>query len=183
MKEKYRDVENAIRVCNTVMSDKDAKIDRLEKELETARAVDSSGISIDSAASAQKFMKSSTHFSSGELATLRSFGPGKREDSTFVSAGVRALYADNLDAVKTKSLTGRSKSEQKKNAMTPEKREILKEILTERVHSTTGDDEERKTRIKKLNDHIRFAIINISKKIQSENVENAVCERLADSAK
>lgn len=186
IKEKCRDIEYAIRVCDSVMSDKDTKIKSLEREIK-AHAVDSDAVSECSIQEKKsitpKFNSFSAHISSEKLAFLRSIGPDKREDSTFVSASIKALYADKLDIIKTKSLTGRSKSEQPKQPITPEKRSILNELFTERINSITNDCDERKIRMKKINDHIRFGLINISKKIQSECIEAAVCQRLAETAK
>lgn len=179
MKEKCRDVEDAIRICDSVMLDKDIKIKSLEQEIKVACAVDSNVDPKNSASATQSFGGFSMHFSSEKLATLRSIGNNKREDSTFVSAIIKTLYADRLDAIKYKSVTGRSKGE-KKEAITPEKREILNEMFTERIYSTTDDNEERKIRLKKINDHIRFGLLNIGKKIQSESVEKSVMHRLAE---
>lgn len=184
MKEKCSEIENAIRICESVMSEKYVKIKDLEQEINKSvriHSVDSNVISANSASGTQKFNRFSMDFTSEKLANLRSIGPDKREDSTFVSATIKALYAGRLDVIKNKSLTGRSKTEQQKESITPEKRKIINDIFTEQIQSLTGDENERQIRITKVNKHIRFALINISRKIQQQTIENAVCQRLAET--
>lgn len=91
------------------------------------------------------------------------------------------MYAERLSELKKKSLTGRSENEQKKEPVTPKKRDILNKVYTKRINSITDGHIERNKRIKNLNNHIRIALNNINKKVQSENIKNEACQRLAEN--
>lgn len=45
-------------------------------------------------------------FSRSDLDMIRSFDTAKREDPSFVRQALQSLYADNLSALKNKSVTG-----------------------------------------------------------------------------
>lgn len=74
-----------------------------------------------------------------QLSELRLIGKDKSKDSTFVLSVVRQLYANNLSIVKNKSVCGRKN---KKEPMTPEKSNVLKEIFNQRLKSCQSTDTE-----------------------------------------
>lgn len=182
MKKKCSEIEYKVRICNMVIGEKDTKIKSLKKEIETTHAESSTAVCQNTPPDTESFTAFSAHFSNEKLAILRSIGPDKKEDSSFVNAAVKALYLKRLDVLENKSVTGRSKGEQKKEPMTPEKRNILNRIFTERIHLVASDGNERTSRIIEINKHIKFAIININKSNRSENIDKAVCQKLAVSA-
>lgn len=120
------------------------------------------------------------YFKDNQLSYLRSLDPRSENDSHFINTAVKALYDGRLNVLQNKSVTGRTKRGQTKEAVTPEKHGILTAIYLERIMTATKDNTERGMRKKKLNKYIKDAIHNISKSIDSKDLEKKTCRRLAD---
>lgn len=120
-------------------------------------------------------------FNKETLSYLRSLDPRKENDSHFINTVVKSLYDGRLNILSKKSVTGRSKPGQTKEAVSPNKHDTLKRIFTERILTATADDAERGARKKKLNRFINDAIHNITKSIESKDLEKEACQRLADN--
>lgn len=99
-------------------------------------------------------------FPTDSIEQIRLIGFTKEEDSAFVLAVMRGLYDGNLDVLSKKTVTGRSKDEEKE-AISPEKMSIMKHLFDKRVDANSIDRTERK---KKINKHIKSAIESINKK-------------------
>lgn len=90
-------------------------------------------------------------------------GNSTREDSTFVNCVLFDLYNDDIETIKQKSLSGRSKDNVNVNSeISPTKKNTLEKLFKERLSYLPPQevDEERK---KKLNKLIRNAIDNAKK--------------------
>lgn len=125
---------------------KDVQLEMLQKELKDER-----------------FNEFAEYFDDETLEYFRNFGNTKREDSSFILKAVQCLYADNLTILKTKSVTGQSKHDANKTAVTPMKRKILTELFEKRLEfigTTETIDVQRKLA---LNKHIKTAITTVNK--------------------
>ncbi|XP_055307470.1 uncharacterized protein LOC129571679 [Sitodiplosis mosellana] len=128
----------------------------------------------------EMFTSYENHFKKNQLSYLRSLDPRMEMDSHFINTAVKALYDGRLNVLQNKSVTGRSKPGQTKEAVTPEKHRILNGIYSERILTTTAESAEIVARKKKLNKYIKDAIHNITKSVDSKDLEKETCQRLAD---
>lgn len=144
---RIQNIEEAIRICKLVVSEKDDEIDRLKKQAGEI-AVNTNAASIDtlpaqpniSEENLKSFLDFSANFTEDELSNLRSISANNSSDSTFVAHCVKYLYKQNLSALKNKSVTGKSrKPGQVKEPVTPAKYKILSEIFRERVNITSKE--------------------------------------------
>lgn len=198
MQEKCLNTKEAVAICTEVIAEKDIEINNLMQQLTTAvnstepTVTDTPVVSIDDKpepvvmepidrAEASLFSAFQNEFSGDVLSSLRSVENRREKDSHFVNIAMRALYAGNLNGLKNKSVTGRSKSGQRKEPITPEKHRVLKTIYTERIHIVSPECEERAARITRLNKYIKDAIHNITKSIDSNEIENETCHRLINN--
>lgn len=88
------------------------------------------------------------------LKELKSIDDASTKDSNFVLNVVRGLYKNDLNHLRNKTLSGR-----KKEALTPEKVDLINKICMKRL-SGKDDNMERQANISK---HIKVAIQNINK--------------------
>lgn len=107
-----------------------------------------------------KYAKFNNNFSKEILGQLNSFGNSQREDSTFVATAIKGLYNGDIETIKHKSLSGRSKKGET-GGISPEKKKILESLYDERMSFISGIDETRKNNLNKL---IRNAIRNANRK-------------------
>lgn len=121
---------------------KDVTIKNLKEKLEQHKYGDFKGI-----------------FSDTCLDGLRTYGNSQIEDSRFIGSAMRDLYRDDVDALKKKTLSGRSKNAQK-SAISPKKMKILKQLFDKRMSLVGEVDDLRKNNLSKL---IRNAIDNARK--------------------
>lgn len=97
-----------------------------------------------------------------------------RDDPEFISTAMRFLYADRLFCLKSKSVTGRSKTDgDKKETISLDKRIIFQKLFDERMN-LLDDGEEKIKRTKKLNEHIKDALAHISKSEEIKTTEKEV---------
>lgn len=96
---------------------------------------------------------------------IKSIGNSVREDSTFVSCVLSDLYNGNIESIKLKSLSGRSRAGFK-SEISPDKKKVLEKLYKERLSYINPQEvnEERKNKLNKL---IRNAIDN-AKKLESK---------------
>lgn len=104
------------------------------------------------------------HISDANMVKLNSIKSQKSYDSTFITALLEILY--DRDQLKCRTVSGRSRTEQNKQAMTPNKLNLMKQMFLKRIHSSSATAEEK---IKRINDAyinraISNAINNINKK-------------------
>lgn len=82
---------------------------------------------------------------------LRFIDNSYEEDTKFVSIALADLYGDNLDILKQKSLSGRSRTGDKKEAITLDKRKVLQRLFSERIsHLPQSEACEREKSLPKL---------------------------------
>lgn len=93
------------------------------------------------------------------LDSLRKIPSGKKNDSTTVKECLYHLHKNNLSILSKRGVFDRPEKNIK--AISPLKKEIIKNLLIERVKSETVSSEEITIRSQKLDDHIRNGINNI----------------------
>lgn len=147
-----------IRKSNDINFEKDLKIKYLEGKSKQIESVNNLLFSEQSL---------SKNFDSNELKVIRSIGPGCKNDSTFILKIMRSLYKQNeLKKLENRNPTGKEYKGIKKQEITLNKKEIMEQMLSERVSDELkGASSENFTeylqRTAKLNLHIRHAIRNI----------------------
>lgn len=205
--EKCEKTKEAIKSVNSIIKEKNNKIEALRKLLETStiqrpKKTKSAAIiakvtpvcqttsmpdavivtkegakHIQSQLSFSKFLG---HFNELQLAQLRSLGPTVRDDSSFVFSAMRFLYSDRLDCLKSKSVSGRGRTKvEKKEKLTPEKKTIIEEMFVERISRISVNKEENISRNKLLHKYVKDAIYNISRSELSKNSQRDACQNLA----
>lgn len=107
-----------------------------------------------------KFSSFESQLSKTCLVKLNLIGKSQKDDSTFVALALNELYNENTEAIKQKSLSGRSKKGAKKSTITPEKKKILERLFAERMSYVDADT----SRGSNLNKLIRNAIDNANRK-------------------
>lgn len=181
---KIQNTKDAIVTCQSIISEKDCKIEALEKKMAsinvTSDSVATNNHDADSDLnSVLIFEEFSSDFNSTQLADLRKVGKEKREDSKFISVALRSLYDKKLETLETKSITGKSsKPGQQKEKITPKKIAILGKIFQSRIQDATADPTERVMREKRLNKLIKDAQSNITKALKNQRIEKEVGRRL-----
>lgn len=93
------------------------------------------------------------------LEKLRNFGDAKNDDSKFIECAMKNLYHGDMQALQQKTLSGRSRKQVAKTAISPEKKKILQSLYCERMSYLTADD----LRKKNLNSLIRNTIDSATK--------------------
>lgn len=96
-----------------------------------------------------KFKSFDTILSEDCLTKLRLIGNSQSEDGQFVSVVFKALYNNDIQIVKAKCLSNRTKNPEK-SVITPEKRIIVERIFAERLGSISIVDDARKNSLSKL---------------------------------
>lgn len=107
-----------------------------------------------------KYTNFNKNISKDILSELNSIGNSKREDSAFIALAIKGLYNGNIETIKQKSLSGRSKKGET-SGISPEKKKILERLYDERISYISDIDESRKNNLNKL---IRNAIDNANRK-------------------
>lgn len=199
MQEKCLNIKEAIEICTEVVAEKDIEIQNLMQQLainataepaivgveEKSVPVDDSFIPVGAKPADiyvdYLFSAFQSDFSVDYLSLLRSVDIRSEKDSHFVNVAMKALYEGRYNILQNKSVTGRSKTGQTKEAVTPEKHRILTKIYSERIFIATQDSAERVLRKKKLNKYIKDAIHNITKTVDLKELEKKTCQRLADN--
>lgn len=108
------------------------------------------------------------HFTEDEMKKIRSVNVGKPNDSTFVLCCCQSLYKDKLDVLAKKSATGR-KYKEKKEAISPQKKNMIQRMLLERITAEEDQDEAISMRINRLNKLLLNAINNTRKSIEKKS--------------
>lgn len=106
-------------------------------------------------------------FSPSAIKELESMIGTSAKVSTFVLKALTNLYHDELPRLKQKTYSGRSKE-----ALTPEKSEILKKLLTKRIDLEEENVEIGKQRKLRFGKHVKTGIENINNRYQESNPQN-----------
>lgn len=155
--------KNLLRKSSDLNLEKDFKIQNLTKQNEK---IDEDS-SIDTL-----FEKYSTSFDRIDLIKFRSVGPGIAKDSTFVYGILKSLYKKDSEKLQNRSVTGKKFKGQTKLEITMEKKEIIRNMLVERVGAELcdrfGTTKEFLKRIGQINKLLRHSITNFVRKQKQE---------------
>lgn len=192
LKEKCTHHEQAVKLCTSIIDDKDIEIKRLKEILSMSTSESTpanESVAVESVSTepvavsvtneskvpnSLRFSDFSNVFTSNQLAELRKIGLSAREDSSFVLAIMKFIYADRLTILKSKSVSGRAaKIDQPKEKITPEKENIIRKIFAERMLDINDDQ-----RAKKLNKYIKDALGNITKSVEAKEKEKNIARCL-----
>lgn len=114
------------------------------------------------------FDKHTTSFDCIDLQKFRSIGPGFEKDSTFVYSILKSLYKNEPEKLENRSATGKKFKGKAKLEVTFEKKEIMQNMLIERVKAELcdrlGTNVEYVKRVGRLNVLLRHAISNFVRK-------------------
>lgn len=106
-----------------------------------------------------QFASFGRHFTENSLSILRGISYEKSSDATFVRKCLVSLYQRNLSALKTKSVTGKSKE-----PISPEKMMVLENIFHERIEAIPNITRpEKDGRVKKFKQCLAKVIYHISR--------------------
>lgn len=124
-------------------------------------------------------------FDAADMKKIRSIKGGERNDSSFILTITRALYKNEEHKVKDRRVTSRKYKDTSKLEMSAEKKEIMSEMLKERViDETANESDEAAKRLKKLNDHMRNGLKNsipVGEKKQNRNQSTGAANTQATS--
>lgn len=106
----------------------------------------------------------SHRFDSTEMKCIRSVKSGKRNDSAFILAILKALYKNEWSKLKQRRVTGRNYNGASKIEISAEKKQIMREMFNERLSEEIGSDsneaDEFASRSARLNALMRYALHN-----------------------
>lgn len=194
MLQKFENLQEAVKICSEIVEEKNIEIEHLSKQVADivaittattvsavpfASVVDSDPVTVEDSKlksnEAIPFTAFEKDFKVDDLSYLRSVNSSHVYDSHFINTCMKSLYHDRLNVLRSR------KAGQRKEAVTPQKHEILSGIYTERILTATKISENRVSRKKKLNKYIKNAIHNISKSNDTKDSEKEICRRIADN--
>lgn len=173
LNEKIEKLEDAIKTCQSIISEKDLNIVKLQEE-STQR--ENREEPIEPERMYESF--SNEYFNREELIHLKSIAKTKSGDSSFIHFVIKCLYSTNLESVRNKTACDRSCKNSEKVMMTPEKKKVTAEIYKERLCHIEKNVEERYAREKKLNKLIKDAFMNITKSLQKKEIKEDTLRKL-----
>lgn len=162
-KERIKNIESSVAACTEVCEKKD----KLIREIQQTN--DISGDATKNKVKLLAFSDFSENFPQNQLAILRSIDSTSAQDSFFVLCCVRNLYNENLHVLNQRSVTGRHTGAVKKIPMTPKKRIVVEKMFNERIDILCLDFGEHQKRLKKLNTHLKNAILKAAKSEEETN--------------
>lgn len=141
-------LKHSLNASNRLCVSKDLKIERLFKE--------KNGLVGKAAKQIVIFKRFEEKIDSSVLKELRSVPTGQSYDSGFILKLIRHLYAKNISVLLTRNATGKTKT-----AITPYKKNIIQDILRERVITEKEDEVRVQLRTARVGILINDAIRNI----------------------
>lgn len=175
-KQKLEQIRSTLRVCARIRLRKEAVISNLKAEI----GVTSVGMASQPIERNTLFSKHLLNFDVKDLAEIRSIADSKPNDSTFVLKTIRGLYKNNLEKVGSITLSGRSRSNQAKQPMTPEKHITMKEMFDERLDFLKLKPDDHAQRKKQLSNHIKNAFINIVNTKTGKSIDEKTIQEIND---
>lgn len=153
IKEKRDQLKTAVNICAGILKKKETKINFLKSSLvKTSTSLE------------LVYTKFKDSFTADELALLRSIDGSISSDSSFVLTCVRSLYRNDMNRLENISVTGRSRTNQQKVKMSPQKMKTINDIFEERLKTMNLRSNERIQREKQINVHIKRAILSTNSK-------------------
>lgn len=152
---------------------KSASSINLQKDIFIKKLSKDKNVTKDGEKSNNLFLEFNGHFNNDQLRQLRSIPSGKSRDSSFVLTLMRFLYP-NTNVLSKKSATGKARNKMTKEKLTPHKKNLISDMLKERVSSENGlDDLTILQRMDNVNKLIKNAIENIvGKKSRTKSSTN-----------
>lgn len=175
-KQKLEQIRQSLDVCARIRLKKEAAILKLKAGIPDSST--ESGAATPAIDKKTIFLKYSSIFDAKDLAEIRSIIDSKPNDSTFVLKIIRCLYKDNIEKVGLITVSGRSRSDQAKQQMTPEKHSITKGMFDERLDILQLKLCDHARRKKELSTHIRNAFKNITNAKTGKNVDEKVMQEI-----
>lgn len=170
----YKRCKKKIKKSSEIHLEKDIKIAQLQKQLKE----------VNGPISLILFERFENNFNKAEMKMIRSIRSGQSRDSSFVLCIMKAHYKDNeIQKLYERSVTGKKQKGKTKNAITPPKKNIIEQMLKERLASEVEDNDETIKRLAALNRLIRHSIVNILKRLkQSKNTNHQAIHKVFNSA-
>lgn len=172
LKEKYRVSENNLKIAKSLLR-KTSDLN-LEKDLKIIQMTSKSEKNNSSDVLYEQY---SNHFDSHDMLKIRSIKPGIQQDSAFILTIMKSLYKNDVEKLKDRSATGRKFKGIKKHEITLEKKEILENMLIQRVkselHDKLGTTKNFLKRIGRFNTLLRYAIGNLVSKIKKNQSQKS----------
>lgn len=154
---KLEEIDRAIEICLSICRKKGQKIE----EMIATKKVNEPAVSLTKSINVNNMFSNFTNvFTHDELARLRSKGPTKKDDSSFVLDAIRYLYQNNAEKISSLSVTGNARGTEPKEKMSTEKHDTIKRLFLERLSSLHLNSTEVNSRAKQLNTHLKNAFIN-----------------------
>lgn len=182
IKKKMRICEENLKIAKSMIR-KSSQLN-IEKDLKLKELLENPEKSNDTCPSNDVLFDGySDRFSAEDLTDIRLIGPESSKDSTFISRIMNALYKNDLGKLNERSATGRRYCGTIKHEITFEKKEIMHNMLAERIKTEIrdrfGTSFEFSKRVKRLNLLIRFAIGNLKPKKgnSKQNIEASWTDR------
>lgn len=166
----YKRCKKKIKKSSEIHLEKDIKIAQLQKQLKE----------VNGPISLILFERFENNFNKAEMKMIRSIRSGQSRDSSFVLCIMKAHYKDNeIQKLYERSVTGKKQKGKTKNAITPPKKNIIEQMLKERLASEVEDNDETIKRLAALNRLIRHSIVNILKRLkQSKNTNHQAIHKV-----
>lgn len=162
LESKIKKNELGISVCAEIIEKKNKEIKELEMKLKN-KMTNANSTNYDSKLTIEPddYKEFLGRLTESQVCELRSFDYHHKRDSAFVFNLVKAVYSNDSETIKKKSVTGRSKLGLQKEPITPEKFQLIESVYQSRLKKL--DPKERVERAKKLNRYVNSAIQNSSK--------------------
>lgn len=158
--ENLKVAKNLLRKASDMNLEKDLKIQQLMKQ----------NVPRDANTDMVLFKEYLNRFDVTDMVKIRSIGPGPQKDSKFINVILKSLYKNELYKLENRSATGKKFKGEKKLEVSFEKKELMKNMLNERVRNELCDPFETSNeffnRVNRLNTFLRNAISNSLKKIK-----------------
>lgn len=146
---KLKHATKVIKEMSKINLEKDLKIKMLENKLQEALKKD------------RLYASYEDRICPKDMEKLRAIKTGEKSDSTFILHLLRVLYGSRTAELLKKTSTGKAFKGQKKDPISPEKKQMMNEMISERILNEDSDDFER--RIGKFSKHVKWGIDNINK--------------------
>lgn len=161
---KLQEINRAIEICSGVIGKKEKKIDDLLSEIKMREKFNEPvACSSESIRVNKNFCMFENVLTLDELAKLRSIGPTKTDDSSFILNSVRFLYKNDVEKISSLSVTGFSRGPVPKEKICTETYNTIKNLFIERLTSFQLESKEFTERSKNINKLLKNAFINIKR--------------------
>lgn len=177
LQEKLRRNEAAISTCEETIRAKETMIKESEEKLKGLMINGSSNADpfskIDQKYLLSAFQQITDSYTLVELNDLSSFSLDKKRDASFITEMVKLGYNNRIDDLKTKTITGSSKSNIEKSAISPEKLSLWRNMFQKRLYYSGSSDSS--ARLKRFRQLVNSSIQNITRGPKIRNLPDEDC--------